>query len=67
MNTMKNTTSHLPLFSILLILLLCLQFLVGRNGDAHVHEARVSTGVSILMVLGFIYGSWRLMGMGRKE
>ena len=67
MNTMKNASGRLAIFYSLLILLLCLQFLVGRNGDAHVHEARVSTGISILMVLGFIYGSWRLMGMGRKD
>ena len=30
-------------------------------------EARVSTGLSVLMALGLIYGSWRLMGVGRKE
>jgi hypothetical protein len=67
MDTMKNPPGLRKAFSTCLILLLCCPCLFARDAGRAAMEARVNGGLVVLLVLGFLYGSWRLMGMGRKE
>ena len=64
---MKSTFKPLGFLLVVSILLNCVQDPPTISTSVSTIEARVSTGLSILMALGLIYGSWRLMGMGRKD
>lgn len=66
-DTMKSPLEPFRSLCIVICLLMVTPDLTALPLAASPVEARVSTGLSILMALGLIYGSWRLMGMGRKE
>jgi hypothetical protein len=66
-DTMKSRFEPIRSFCIVACLLMFTPDLTALPLAASLVEARVSTGLSVLMALGLIYGSWRLMGVGRKE